>query len=239
MSDVKEKVKNKLKNLLKHNYPFTMIDEFNCEYEIYNPDVETICFIYETEEIPNTDAINAKTVNDMHNILKPTIKYFKSLRCYTEKSDYYYGYSYGIFIKFFKENGLLEHINLMHLFYDKEGCIMDHLTFICEKSFQKYTKRPFSIHLNYYEKDEQEHESESENENEDEQEHESENENEDEDEQEHESENEDEDEEEEIPIIKTFKEDKCIICLENEPNILYVNCRHIYLPVQNVNKLRI
>ena len=51
---------------------------------------------------------------------------------------------------------------------------------------------------------------------------------------------EDEDEEEEItivqeyehengkiPIIKTFKEDKCIICLENEPNILYVHCRHI------------
>ena len=40
-------------------------------------------------------------------------------------------------------------------------------------------------------------------------------------------EEEDEDEEEEIPIIKTFKEDKCIICLENKPNILYEHCRHI------------
>ena len=36
-------------------------------------------------------------------------------------------------------------------------------------------------------------------------------------------------EEEEItpPIIKTFKEDKCIICLENKPDIFYENCRHI------------
>ena len=126
MSDVKE-VKNKLKNILilKHNYPFKMIDDFICDYEVYNPGVETVCFIYETEEIPNTDAINVKTVNDMHNILKPTIEYFKSLNCYTEKSDYF-EYSYDIHIKFFKENGLLEHINLMHLFYDKEGCIMDH-----------------------------------------------------------------------------------------------------------------
>ena len=41
-----------------------------------------------------------------------------------------------------------------------------------------------------------------------------------------------------IPIIKTFKEDKCIICLENEPNILYVHCRHIPT-CSNVKKLRI
>ena len=28
-------------------------------------------------------------------------------------------------------------------------------------------------------------------------------------------------------IIKIFKEDKCIICLENKPNMLYENCKHI------------
>ena len=28
-------------------------------------------------------------------------------------------------------------------------------------------------------------------------------------------------------MIKIFKEDKCIICLENKPNMLYENCKHI------------
>ena len=209
MSDVKEEVKNKLKNLLKHNYPFTMIDDF-IDYEDYNTGVETLCFIYETEEIPNSDAINAKTVNDMHNILKPTIEYFKSLNCYTERSDYF-NYSYGISIKFFKENGLLENIGLLHLFYDEEGCIMDHYTFCNEESFQKYKKIPFIIQLKFlyhYERDEQEHESE----------------NEDEDEQEHENENEDD---EIINYQQTFKSNECVICLTNPPNVLFCNCGHI------------
>ena len=41
--------------------------------------------------------------------------------------------------------------------------------------------------------------------------------------------NTDDGEEKEItpPIIKTFKEDKCIICLENKPDLLYENCKHI------------
>ena len=50
-------------------------------------------------------------------------------------------------------------------------------------------------------------------------------------------------EEEEItpPIIKTFKEDKCIICLENKPNVFYENCKHIPTcssceEVKNLNK---
>ena len=237
MSDVKE-VKDKLKNLLKHNYPFTMIDDFICDYEVYNSGVETACCIYETEKIPNTDAINVKTVNDMHNILKPTIEYFKSLWCYTERSDYF-EYSYRIHIKSFKENGFLGHIYLMDLFYDKEGCIMDHYTFCSEESFQKCTKIPFSIRLEffyYYEKDEQEHESENENEDEDEQEHE--NENEDEDEQEHESENEDD---EIINYQQTFKSNECVICLTNSPNILFCNCGHICICIKcsKIKNLRI
>ena len=42
------------------------------------------------------------------------------------------------------------------------------------------------------------------------------------------SESETEEEKEIKPtIIKTFKEDKCIVCLENKPNMLYENCKHI------------
>ena len=44
---------------------------------------------------------------------------------------------------------------------------------------------------------------------------------------------------EEIPIIKTFKEDKCVICLENEPNILYEHCGHMptYLKCEEIKNL--
>ena len=47
-----------------------------------------------------------------------------------------------------------------------------------------------------------------------------------------------------IPIIKTFKEDKCIICLENKPNILYEHCGHIPTcskceEIENLNKCTI
>ena len=131
----------------------------------------------------------------------------------------------------------------MDLFYDKEGCIMDHYT--CEESFQKNKKRPFIICLKFlyhYEKDVQEHESENENEDEDEQEDESENENEneDEDEQEHESENEDEDDEI-INYQQTFKSNECVICLTNSPNILSCNCGHICICIEcsKIKNLRI
>ena len=29
------------------------------------------------------------------------------------------------------------------------------------------------------------------------------------------------------PIVKTFSENKCVVCLNNKPNILYENCKHI------------
>ena len=42
--------------------------------------------------------------------------------------------------------------------------------------------------------------------------------------------NEDKDEDEEEPIInieKSYKYDECIICLTNQPNVLFCNCGHI------------
>ena len=30
-----------------------------------------------------------------------------------------------------------------------------------------------------------------------------------------------------MPLIKSFKQDKCVVCLENEPNILFNECNHI------------
>ena len=30
-----------------------------------------------------------------------------------------------------------------------------------------------------------------------------------------------------MPLIKSFKEEKCVICLENDPNILFNECKHI------------
>ena len=52
--------------------------------------------------------------------------------------------------------------------------------------------------------------------------------------------NEDKDEDEETPTItKSFKPDKCVICLSNEPNILFSNCNHICicLECEEVNPL--
>ena len=45
-----------------------------------------------------------------------------------------------------------------------------------------------------------------------------------------------------ISIKKTFKEDKCIICLTNPPNVLYCDCGHQVLCVEcskMVEKLKI
>ena len=49
-----------------------------------------------------------------------------------------------------------------------------------------------------------------------------------------------EDEDEETPkVTKSFKPDKCVICLSNEPNILFSNCKHICicLECKEVNPL--
>ena len=49
-----------------------------------------------------------------------------------------------------------------------------------------------------------------------------------------------EDEDEETPkVTKSFKPDKCVICLSNEPNILFSNCKHICicLECEEVNPL--
>ena len=32
-----------------------------------------------------------------------------------------------------------------------------------------------------------------------------------------------------FPILDTYKEDKCIICIEDSPNILFCNCGHLIL----------
>ena len=36
-----------------------------------------------------------------------------------------------------------------------------------------------------------------------------------------------ESEEEVINVTKTFKTEECVICIENEPNILFCNCGHL------------
>ena len=32
-----------------------------------------------------------------------------------------------------------------------------------------------------------------------------------------------------FPALKTYKEDQCVICFENNPNILFCNCGHLCL----------
>ena len=42
-----------------------------------------------------------------------------------------------------------------------------------------------------------------------------------------EDENEDESEDEDEPItIKSYRQDKCVVCLENEPKVFFLDCKH-------------
>ena len=35
-----------------------------------------------------------------------------------------------------------------------------------------------------------------------------------------------EEEETAITVIKSFREDKCLVCLENEPKVFFLDCKH-------------
>ena len=39
-------------------------------------------------------------------------------------------------------------------------------------------------------------------------------------------EEEEEEEEKPITVIKSLREDKCVVCLENEPKVFFLDCKH-------------
>ena len=206
---VKEEVKNKL-NLLKHKHPFELYSTGRDVFESYN--IRYSAFLYKTKKIQNGATIDIYSIDDLFKKIKPFLLYVMSMsNTKTIQGYQLFNGLYKIVIKFYNEyyyHGFtFIRMISFEIDYGNDLNFSDIDLLEYDESRKKYFQEPFEIHIdayNYYKTVLVENESKSEDEPEDES----------------ESEDEPEDEpEEEIPLIKTFNEDKCIICLENKPNI--------------------
>ena len=214
-----------IENFFKHKIPFNFISS---EIDKYEPYINSSVLLYATGIIKNGNSIDVYCIDDLFNKLKPFLSYLQSIT--TETTGLLLESTYSILLRVDDET------------YDEEQLFFRVINFTVEggdpnigfsnigfneykTSYNKYLKSPFEIYVrvsNYY--DSLPEEVESENEYGD-QEVESENEY---DDQEVESENEySEPRVEPEPLENSFKVDSCVICLENEPNILFNDCNHI------------
>ena len=228
-------MQKEVKNLFKHEHPFKL---FSTERDIYEAYIRSLVFLYRTKKIQNGATIDIYSIDDLFKKVKPFLLYLMSMSNTKTIQEYQlFNGVYDILIKTYDQKYDLgftfKRLLRFEIDYRNDLNFSDIDFQEYNESYNKYFQKPFEIHIdvnNYYktvlDEDEDENESESEDEPEEEeitivQEYEREN--------------------GKIPIIKTFKEDKCIICLENKPNILYEHCRHIPTcskceEIENLNK---
>ena len=216
-SDSFTKSKESLENLFKHKIPFNLSSEGLMEGAIS----KTLFCTNDT--IKNGNSIGVYSIDDLFNKLKPFISYLQSVTTVTPfRGDQPLRSIYDILLRVKDET------------YREEPFLCSVITFTLDKgdpnikvnknetSCNKYLRSSFEIYVDvlkcyplrgetsrrFYE---QEDDSESDNELED-----------------VESENEyDDDTVEPKPLEESFRIDKCVICLENEPSILFTDCNHI------------
>ena len=207
-----------IENLFKHKIPFNFISEHHME----GPLSETLFCTNDT--IKNGNSIGVYSIDDLFNKLKPFISYLRSIiTTETTFRDQPLKSKYDILLRVkdetYKEEPFL--CSVIRFTLNKGD---PNIGFIkIETSCNKYLRSSFEIYVRvlklypllpgdisrrFYE-----HEDDSDSDNESE---------------EVEIENEyDDDMVEPKPLEESFRIDKCVICLENEPNILFTDCNHI------------
>ena len=215
-----------IENLFKHKFPFNIISS---GIDIGEPYINSFVLFYGTETIKIGNSIDVYCIDDLFNKLKPFISYLRSITTETTvRGNRLLESTYSILLRVNDETYNEEQLFFRVINFTLEGgdpnIGFSNIDFHEYKtSYNKYLRSPFEIYvrvLNYYDglpeevesgNEYGEHDFESENESE-----------------EVESENEYDDHLiPPKPLEESFRIDKCLICLENEPNILFNDCYHI------------
>ena len=189
-----------VENLFKHKTPFNLFSTWDDLYSRF----EIKGFIYKTKKIQNGSTIDIYCINGLFERVKPFVAYFISTLNTTTLPGYqYFNSVFDIDIKSFdpKYDLGFSYIKLIQLEMEYTG---NNLHFgdvnFVKYPYDTYFQKPFEIHINihnYYEPVDLE------------------------------DENEDESKDEDEPdTIKSFKEDKCVVCLSKEPKVLFYDCMH-------------
>ena len=211
-----------IENLFKHKIPFNFISELYMEGGIS----KTLFCTNDT--IKNGNSIGVYSIDDLFNKLKPFISYLRSVTTETTFGNQPLKSIYDILLRVkdetYREEPFLCNVITFRLDKGDPNIGFSNINVIKnETSCNKYLRSSFEIYVRvlkcypllpgetsrrFYE-----HEDDSESDNESE---------------EVEIENEyDDDMVEPKPLEESFRIDKCVICLENEPNILFTDCNHI------------
>ena len=214
-----------LKNLFKHKLPF-YFQGTDIEYE--DSYAENMVYHFNTDVVEDGSKIGIDTPSNLYNKMIPFIRYIISKMKYG-LPDPFSGI-FNIYLQCrdetdnrnFCEFTRVVRFELTHNFTFEDIHLLEYISRYNESLF----KTPFNIYVKatcYFgvkmgwvienEEDEEEEEDEEDEE--------------DEDEEDEEDEDEQDEEEQPKPIEDHFKTDKCVICMEKEPCILFIQCRHI------------
>ena len=202
-----------LRNLFKHKVPLYLTSN---DRDIEEPYVRNIGYHYHSDLIEDGGKIGINNPHDLYDKLTPFIRYAVSTMKH-ELSESFYS-TFNIYLQCRDETDdetFCEFIKMVHFELNSNFMFENILSFQCLSRYdEKLFKTPFAIYMevfSYFRPEvgilNEAFTSDDENK--------------------YDSEYEDEVEEQPKPIEDHFKTDKCVICMEKEPCILFIQCRHI------------
>ena len=194
-----------LRNLFKHKLPlFFSVYEGDLE----NRDLCELGYHYDSKWIEDGSKVGINNPDDLYEKLTPFIRYLISKISYEIVVPY--RTFFNVYLNIRNENGGLESVKVIHFELDYnftfDGILLLHYL---SRYDDRLFKVPFDIHVIAYcyfapgQIREEVFATDGEDE------------------------SEDEVEEQSMPIEDHFKIDQCVICMEKEPCILFIKCRHI------------
>ena len=191
---------NRIKNLFKHKSPFKLI---RSESTIMGPNVGSLVLIYGSGTVKNCNKINVDSLYDLFNKLKPFLSYLRSITTEARVGNNQILESiYSIFLSGRETNGeRIFHCIIKFTIEEEDPNINFDDIYFEEfgRNYFRYLYRPFKIYLKVASYyDDLWGENEYNN-----------------------------------PLLppkpleESFRIDHCVICLENESNILFTDCKHI------------
>ena len=191
-----------LENFLKNNIFFTYQREDDYYVEQGYSECFVINSIYKSKIIHNPTKFNLTTTNKLVDKVKPflsclTSKYiWKKSNCNFNVGSFNISLIVGVFYSSNLEEES-EYNEIANLIVDD---YMRELKYVGNNTYtNKIFKKPFQIHIDVNVEYFPEEEDEEE---------------------------EEEGEEKPITVIESFREDKCVVCLINEPRVLFYDCMH-------------
>ena len=191
---------NRIENLFKHKFPFKLI---RSDSTIMEPNVGSLVLMYGSGTVKNCNKINVNSLYDLFNKLKPFFSYLRSITTEARVGNNPILVStYSIFLSGRETNGeRIVHCIIKFTIEEEDPNINFDDIYFDEfiSNYFRYLYRPFKIYL-YVDN----HYDDLWGEN-----------------------------EYNVhpippkPLEESFRIDKCVICLENESNILFTDCKHI------------